>query len=112
MYNVSFFLSWYSLETGMISNDMIYRDHIIKNALCSLGSVLSNIALGTVFINTLPRGPTDSVRARILHHSASALEIALGQSLGPWGVKSPSSGNLSLLWGVFSQYIPPLGSVR
>ena len=42
----------------------------------------------------------------------SALEIALGQSRGPRGAKSPPSGNLLGLGGCISQYIPPLGSVR
>ena len=31
---------------------------------------------------------------------------------GPRGAKSPPSGNLSVLRGCISQYIPPLGSVR
>ena len=58
----------------------------------------------------IPLGPWDFPRAGILH--PSALEIALGQSLGPRGAKSTPLGNLSGLGGCISQYIPPLGSVR
>ena len=55
-------------------------------------------------------GPRDFPRAGILH--PSALEIALGQSLGPRGAKSPPLGNLLGLGECIFQYIPPLGSVR
>ena len=55
-------------------------------------------------------GPRDFPRAGILH--PSALEIALGQSLGPRGAKSPPLGNLLGLGGCIFRYIPPLGSVR
>ena len=44
-----------SVATGPIANDMIFRDHIIQYIPCSLGSVLGNIAQGTVFLDTLPR---------------------------------------------------------
>ena len=54
--------------------------------------------------------PRDFLRAGILH--PSALEIALGQSLGPRGAKSPPLVNLLGLGGCISQYIPPLGSVH
>ena len=57
-----------------------------------------------------PLGPRDFPRAGILH--PSALEIALGQSLGPRGAKSPPLGNLLGLGGCIFRYIPPLGSVR
>ena len=57
-----------------------------------------------------PLGPRDFPQAGILH--PSALEIALGQSLGPRGAKSPPSGNLLGLGGCIFQYIPPLVSVR
>ena len=55
-------------------------------------------------------GPRDFPRAGILH--PSALEIALGQSLGPRGAKFPPLGNLLGLGECIFQYIPPLGSVR
>ena len=47
-------ISWYSLATGLIFDDMIYRDHIIQYTPCALGRVQGNIALGTVFLRTLP----------------------------------------------------------
>ena len=37
----------------MMANNMIYRDHI--ETPCSLGIVLGNTALGTVFLDTLPK---------------------------------------------------------
>ena len=52
-------------ETKHYSNDTISRDHIIQYTPCSLGSVLGNIALGTVFLDTIPRmniRPTSSHR--------------------------------------------------
>ena len=55
-------------------------------------------------------GPRDFPRVGILH--PSALKIALGQSLGPRGAKSPPLGNLLGLGECIFQYIPPLGSVR
>ena len=58
----------------------------------------------------IPLGPWDFPRAGILH--PSALEIALGQSLGPRGAKSPLLGNLLGLGGCIFQCIPPLGTVR
>ena len=44
----------------MILNDMIYRDHIFEYTTCSLGSVLGNTALGTIFLNRA------SIRGQIL----------------------------------------------
>ena len=58
----------------------------------------------------IPLGPRDFPRAGILH--PSALEIALGQSLGPRGAKSPPLGNLLGLGGCIFRYIPTRGSVR
>ena len=57
-----------------------------------------------------PRGLRDFPRAGIL--PPEALEIALGQSLGPWGAKSLLLGNLLGLGGCIFRFIPPLGSVR
>ena len=45
-------------------------------------------------------------------NNPSALKIALGQSLGPRGAKSLLLGNLLVLGGSISQFIPLLGSVR
>ena len=50
--------------------------------------------------------PSDSIP-----RYTSLCEKIIGQSLGPWGAKSPPLGNLSVLRGCISQYIPPLGSV-
>ena len=47
----------------MMANNMIYRDHI--ETPCSLGIVLGNTALGTVFLDTLPQNqyiPTNAER--------------------------------------------------
>ena len=51
----------------------------------------------------IPRGPKDFPKP---------LEIALGQSLGPRGAKSPPEGNLEGRGGCISQCIPTRGSVR
>ena len=50
---------------------------------------------------------------KVLHPLTLGVQnFVLGQSLGPRDAKSPPSGNLSVLGGCISQYIPPLGSVR
>ena len=54
----------------------------------------------------LPRVGNTSPRVGIL--DPSALKIAPG----PWVAKSTLLGNISILGGCISQYIPPLGSVR
>ena len=73
-----------------------------------------NVFLPRIYcIRTLPRGGMYwEIHPPRPERFPSALEIALGQSLGPRGAKSPPSGNLSGLGGCISQYIPPLGSVR
>ena len=63
-----------------------------------------------ILSNTLPA--PGSVRINIAPRDSIALEIALGQSLGPRGAKSPPLGNLLGLRGCIFQYIPPLRSVR
>ena len=60
------------LATGMISNDMISRDHIIHYTPCSLGSVLSNTAPGTVFPDTLPRANIRNTPLRGKHWLCSS----------------------------------------
>ena len=41
----------------LIFGRMFYRDHIIQHTSCSLGSVLGNSALGTVFLDTVNPNP-------------------------------------------------------
>ena len=48
-------ISWYSLAKGLMSEAMIYKDHVIHYSPCALGSVQRNTSLGTVFPRTLPR---------------------------------------------------------
>ena len=60
-------ISWYSLSTGLISEDMIHRDHNIQYTPCALGSVRRNTALGTVFPRTLPRASIRNTSSRGKH---------------------------------------------
>ena len=57
-------ISWYSLATGLISEAMIYKDHIIQYSPCALGSVQRNTSLGTVFPRTLPRESIGNTSSR------------------------------------------------
>ena len=102
-----YFLIFPRSRDGMLS-DMIFKDHIIQFTPLSLGSVLENTALGTVFSDTLPIGN--------IRNTSSALEIALG--LRPRaisrasGCKIPAFGKSLGPRGCIFQYIPPLVSVR
>ena len=64
-------ISWYSLATGMIFNDMISRYHNIQYTPCSLGSELGNTTLGTVFLDTLPRANIRNTSSRGTHWQCS-----------------------------------------
>ena len=57
-------ISWYSLATGLISEAMTYKDHIIQYSPCALGSVRRNTSLGTVFPRTLPRESIGNTSSR------------------------------------------------
>ena len=92
----------YSLA-GMISNHMIYRDHISQYTTCFPESVLENTSLGAVFTNTLPRvlevrNPDPWKISRYLGgqyfpiHSLGPARCqipTLGKSFGPRGVYFP-----------------------
>ena len=65
-------ISWYSLAIGLISDDMIYRDHIIQYTPCALGRVQGNTSLGTVFPRTLPRANTRDTSSRGKHWQCSS----------------------------------------
>ena len=57
--------------------------------------------------------PYTAERRDVLENTLpEALEIALGQSLGPRGAKSPPEGNLEGGGGCIFQCIPTRGSVR
>ena len=60
-------ISWYSLATGLISEDIIHRDHIIQYSPCALGSVQRNTSLGTVFPRTLPWANIGNTSSRGKH---------------------------------------------
>ena len=53
--NIYYTVWMYFLVLTENRDDIEYRDHIVQCTPCSLGSVLGNIALGTVFLDTLPR---------------------------------------------------------
>ena len=59
-----------------ILSEMIFKDHIIQYTPCSLGSVQGNTSLGTVFLDTLPRGNNrnTSSRGKHLHCSSNDAE--------------------------------------
>ena len=58
-----YFLIFPRSRDGILS-EMIFKDHIIQYTPCSLGSVLENTALGTVFSDTLPIGNIRNTSSR------------------------------------------------
>ena len=57
-------ISWYSLATGLISEAMTYKHHIIQYSPCAPGSVQRNTSLGTVFPRTHPRESIGNTSSR------------------------------------------------
>ena len=55
-----------------ILSEMIFKDHIIQYTPCSLGSVQGNTSLGTVFLDTLPRGNIRNTSSRGKHLKCSS----------------------------------------
>ena len=69
-------------------NDMICRDHIFEYDPCSLGSVLGNTALGTIFLDTLPRAN--------IRNTSSGLGV---QNPRAWESLGPRAMLLSAVYG-------------
>ena len=66
-----YFLIFPRSRDGILS-EMIFKDHIIQYTPCSLGSVLENTALGTVFSDTLPIGNIRNTSSRGKHFQCSS----------------------------------------
>ena len=69
-----------------ISEDIIYRDHIIQYNPCASGSVRRNTGLGTVFPYTLPRANMGRTSSRGQHWQSSSDDAKLINEIpGTWG---------------------------
>ena len=66
-----YFLIFPGSRDGILS-EMIFKDHIIQYTPCSLGSVQGNTSLGTVFLDTLPRGNIRNTSSRGKHLQCSS----------------------------------------
>ena len=65
-------ISWYPLATGVILNDMIYRDHIYPIHSLLPGVYVSILSLGTVFPRTLPMANIRNTSSRGKHGQCSS----------------------------------------
>ena len=69
------YIPWYSLATRMILILILnFKDHIIQFTSRSLGSVLGNTALGTVFLDDADRHNVD-ILCRYYHSISSLLQV-------------------------------------